>query len=171
MLVGGVPQAPAIASVNEIVMPTDPRTQLSNSLDSVLKNHSVIPDEKREITITFRVSYAEKQRLEQRCSGVVQSDYIRARLFDYPLPHPKLVIPEVNRQVIYELKKIANNLNQQTRAINTAVKIGSTPLRNDVKGYLVSIEELVALLEQTRASLTQAIPVEGQRDDYQNQSQ
>jgi hypothetical protein len=90
----------------------------------------------------------------------VQSDYIRARLFDYPLPHPKLIIPEVNRQAIYELKKIGNNLNQQTKAINEAVKIGSQPLTNEVKSYLRTIEELTALLEQTRQSLTQA-SVEG----------
>lgn len=133
----------------------DPRTQLSNQLAEALSNRVIEPDEKREITITFRVSAAEKQRLEQRCSGVVQSDYLRARLFDYPLPHPKLVIPEVNRQVIYELKKIANNLNQQTRAINTAVKIGSQPLTNEVEGYLVSIEELTALLEQIHHDISQ----------------
>ena len=151
-------------------MSTDPRSQLSNRLADVLKNRSVIPDEKREITITFRVSAAEKQRLEQRCSGVVASDYIRARLFDHPLPQSKLVIPEVNRQVIYELKKIGNNLNQQTKAINEAVKIGSQPLNSSVKCYLETIEELAALLEQTRASLTQAIPAEGQRDDCKNQS-
>ena len=139
----------------------DPRIELSLHLATALSNRVVEPDEKREITITFRVSAAEKQRLEQRCSGVVQSDYIRARLFDYPLPHPKLVIPEVNRQVIYELKKIANNLNQQTRAINTAVSIGSQPLTNEVSGYLETIKELVALLEQTRQLLTQPQPAEG----------
>jgi hypothetical protein len=100
---------------------------------------------------------------------VVQSDYIRARLFDYPLPHPKLVIPEVNRQAIYELKKIGNNLNQQTRAINEAVKIGSQPLTAEVKSYLKTLEELTALLEQTRQSLIQPT-VEGQRNDYQSQS-
>lgn len=138
----------------------DPRTELSNQLALALSNRVVEPDERREITITFRVSAAEKQRLEQRCSGVVQSDYIRARLFDYPLPHPKLVIPEVNRQVIYELKKIANNLNQQTRAINTAVKIGSQPLTNNVEDYLEKIKELVALLEQTRQEITRPIPDE-----------
>jgi Bacterial mobilisation protein (MobC) len=137
-------------------MQTDPRTNLSNQLADTLSNHSVSPDEKREITITFRVSYAEKARLEQRCSGVVQSDYIRARLFDYSLPHPKLTIPEVNRKAIYELKKIGNNLNQQTRAINEAVKIGSQPLNNDVKEYLKTIKELTTLLEQTRQSLTQS---------------
>jgi hypothetical protein len=91
---------------------------------------------------------------------VVQSDYIRARLFDYPLPHHKLVIPEVNRQAIYELKKIGNNLNQQTRAINEAVKIGSQPLTNEVKSYLKTLEELTALLEQTRQSLIQ-VSIEG----------
>jgi Bacterial mobilisation protein (MobC) len=136
---------------------SDPRTNLSNQLALALSNHSVQPEEKREITITFRVSYAEKARLEQRCSGVVQSDYIRARLFDYPLPQPKLTIPEVNRQAIYELKKIGNNLNQQTRAINEAVKIGSQPLTNNVKEYLQTIKELAALLEQTHASLSQPI--------------
>ncbi len=149
----------------------DPRTKLSNQLGLVLSNRVVEPDERREITITFRVSAAEKQRLEQRCSGVVQSDYIRARLFDYPLPHPKLVIPEVNRQVIYELKKIGNNLNQQTRAINEAVKIGRQPLTSSVKGYLETIKELLALLEQTRQSIARPIQAEGHRDDYQNQSQ
>lgn len=152
-------------------MPTeDPRIELSKQLAQSLNNREVEPDVKREITITFRVSYAEKQRLEQRCSGVVQSDYIRARLFDYPLPHPKLVIPEVNRQVIYELKKIGNNLNQQTRAINEAVKIGSQPLTSEVKGYLETILELTTLLEQTRQSITQPIQAEGHRDDYPHQS-
>jgi len=142
-------------------MPTDPRTELSNQLAIALNNRSVEPDSRREITITFRVSAAEKQRLEQRCSGVVQSDYIRARLFDYPLPHPKQVIPEVNRQFIYELKKIGNNLNQQTRAINEAVKIGSQPLTSSVKGYLVSIKELLALLEQTRQDIARPQPASG----------
>lgn len=85
-----------------------------------------------------------------------------------PLPHPKLVIPEVNRQTIYELKKIGNNLNQQTRAINESVKIGIQPLTNEVKLYLKTLEELTAILEQTRQSLTQPT-VEGQRNDYQNQ--
>lgn len=149
-------------------MQADPRTNLSNQLADTLTNRSVAPDEKREVTITFRASYAEKARLEQRCSGLVQSDYIRARLFDYPLPHPKLIIPEVNRQAIYELKKIANNLNQQTRAINEAVKIGSQPLTAEVKEYLITIKELIALLEQTRQSLTQPM-VEGQGNDYQSQ--
>ncbi|MBD2255224.1 plasmid mobilization protein [Nostoc parmelioides] len=141
-------------------MQIDPRTNLSNQLAQTLINRVVEPDEKREITITFRVSYAEKTRLEQRCNGVVQSDYIRARLFDYALPQPKLTIPEVNRQAIYELKKIGNNLNQQTRAINEAVKIGSQPLTTEVKEYLQTLKELTALLEQTHISLYQVVPEE-----------
>ncbi|MBD2254948.1 plasmid mobilization protein [Nostoc parmelioides] len=141
-------------------MQPDPRTNLSNQLAQTLSNRVVEPDEKREITITFRVSTAEKTRLEQRCNGVVQSDYIRARLFDYPLLQPKLTIPEVNRQTIYELKKIGNNLNQQTKAINEAIKIGSQPLTSNVREYLQTIKELTDLLEQTHASLSQAIPDE-----------
>lgn len=141
-------------------MQTDPRTNLNNQLADALSNRTIETDTKREITITFRVSTAEKTRLEQRCNGVVQSDYIRARLFDYPLPQPKLTIPEVNRQAIYELKKIGNNLNQQTRAINEAVKIGSQPLTSNVREYLQTLKELTALLEQTHASLSQPIPDE-----------
>lgn len=140
---------------------SDPRTQLISCIDEALNNRVLELDDKREITITFRVSYAEKERLEQRCSGVVQSDYIRARLFDYPLPHPKLVIPEVNRQLIYELKKIGNNLNQQTKAINEAVRIGSQPLYSSVKGYLEAINKLLTLLEETRKLLIRAIPSQG----------
>lgn len=135
-------------------MQPDPRTNLSNQLADALSNRTVEPDTKREITITFRVSTAEKTRLEQRCNGVVQSDYIRARLFDYPLPQPKLTIPEVNRQTIYELKKIGNNLNQQTRAINEAVKIGRQPLTYEVKDYLKTLQELAQVLEQIHQKLS-----------------
>ena len=125
----------------------DPRTELDNQLTEYLNRHKVEVDEPREITITFRVSATEKARLEQRSLGIVTSDYIRARLFDYPLPNPKLTIPSVNRQVIYELKRIGTNLNQQTRAINEAVKVGRQPLRNGVTEYLETIKELAALLQ------------------------
>jgi Bacterial mobilisation protein (MobC) len=135
----------------------DPRTALSNQLADVLTNHSVQPEVKREITVTFRVSNDEKARLEQRCSGVVQSDYIRARLFDYSLPRSKSIIPEVNRQCIYELKKIGNNINQQTKAINEAVKVGYQPLNKEAKEYLQTLKELADILEQTHRQLTQTI--------------
>jgi hypothetical protein len=36
-------------------MQADPRTNLSNQLADTLNNRSVAPDEKREVTITFRV--------------------------------------------------------------------------------------------------------------------
>lgn len=150
----------------------DPRTELNNQLEKYLEKHKVSFEEPREITITFRVSASEKARLEQRCRGVVQSDYIRARLFDYPLPHPKLIIPKVNRLVIYELKRIGTNLNQQTRAINEAVKVGRQPLRDGVREYLLSIKELAALLQQTCREITQtkSLPNGVRGDDYKNQS-
>lgn len=142
---------------------TDPRNELSNQLAEILKNKCMAPDERREITITFRVSHAEKQSLEERCSGVVQSDYIRARLFEYSISHSQQVIPETNRQFIYELKRIGNNLNQQTRAINEAMKRGIQPLTNEVNSYLETNKELVALLERTRHSLSHSIQSEEKR--------
>jgi hypothetical protein len=44
-------------------LPLDPRTKLNIQLAIALTNRLVEPDKRRKITITFRVSYAEKQRL------------------------------------------------------------------------------------------------------------
>ncbi len=127
-------------------MAADPRTELSNQLAQTLKDKGIDSSEKREITVTFRVSQSEKNWLEQRCQGVAQSDYIRAKLFDYSMPRPRRTIPEVNRQVVYELKRIGNNINQQTRDINTVFKrkktLGST------WDYLITLKEVTSLIKQ-----------------------
>lgn len=53
------------------------------------------------------------------------------------------------------------NLNQQTKAINLAGKIVNQLLTSGVSEYLVSILELATLFQQTRLSITQPIPTEG----------
>jgi hypothetical protein len=52
------------------------------------------------------------------------SSYIRAGLFDYPMPRPRQVVPVVTRQMYVELNRIGHNLNQQTRSMNEALKLG-----------------------------------------------
>ena len=97
---------------------SNPKAELESALKAILKTTPLIEEEeaesRRHHVVSFKVSAAEKERLNQRCSGVVVSDYIRARLFDYSLPRPKAVIPQLNRETLYHLKRIGANLNQQT---------------------------------------------------------
>jgi hypothetical protein len=74
--------------------------------------------------ITIRVTPSEKQKLLVRCQGIKVSSYIRAGLFDYPMPRPRQVVPVVTRQMYVELNRIGHNLNQQTRSMNEALKLG-----------------------------------------------
>jgi hypothetical protein len=81
--------------------------------------------------ITIRVTPSEKQKLLERCQGIKVSSYIRAGLFDYPMPRPRQVVPIVTRQMYVELNRIGHNLNQQTRSMNEALKLGvSIPIEH-----------------------------------------
>jgi hypothetical protein len=62
--------------------------------------------------ITIRVTPSEKQKLLERCQGIKVSSYIRAGLFDYPMPRPRQVVPIVTRQMYVELNRIGHNLNR-----------------------------------------------------------
>jgi hypothetical protein len=74
--------------------------------------------------ITIRITPSEKWKLLERCQGIKVSSYIRAGLFDYPMPRPRQVVPVVTRQMYVELNRIGHNLNQQTRSMNEALKLG-----------------------------------------------
>jgi hypothetical protein len=74
--------------------------------------------------ITIRVTPTEKQQLLARCQGIKLSSYIRSGLLDYPMPRPRQVVPIVTRQMYIELNRIGHNLNQQSRCIHEALKLG-----------------------------------------------
>ena len=135
----------------------NPKNELETALKAILEKTPLIEEEEaqsgRHHVISFKVSAAEKERLQQRCSGVVISDYIRAKLFDYSLPHSKSVMPLVNREMLYHLKRIGANLNQQTKAIHSAIKIGQQPLTDEVYQYLLELKELQELINQIRQEL------------------
>jgi hypothetical protein len=81
--------------------------------------------------ITIRITPSEKRKLLERCQGIKISSYIRAGLFDYPMPRPRQVVPVVTRQMYVELNRIGHNLNQQTRSMNEALKLGmSVPIEH-----------------------------------------
>lgn len=132
---------------------SQPLEKLRDAIKAQLAEVNIIPDPNRDITITFRVSQAEKLRLESRCEGILQSDYIRARLFDYSLPRRKTVMPVANREVRYHLKQIAANLNQQTLDINQAVQQGLQPLNKDVKTYSQKLKAVELLIKELRKQL------------------
>ena len=138
-------------------MDNNPKAELESALKSVLEKTPLIEEEEapsgRHHVVSFKVSTAEKERLNQRCSGVVVSDYIRARLFDYSLPRPKPVMPLLNRETLYHLKRIGANLNQQSKAIHSAIKTGQQPLNDDVYKYLLELKELQENINQLRLEI------------------
>ncbi|MBE9030466.1 plasmid mobilization relaxosome protein MobC [filamentous cyanobacterium LEGE 11480] len=89
--------------------------------------------------VTVRLTRAERKQLEQRCGGIRLSTYIRAGLFDYPMPKPRVTVPPINRQVYVELNRIGVNLNQQTKLIN-ALRVDEMP--GAVKEYAATLAEL-----------------------------
>ncbi len=136
---------------------SNPKAELESALKAVLEKTPLIEEKEAESgrhhVVSFKVSTAEKERLQQRCSGIVISDYIRARLFDYLLPRPKPVMPLVNRETLYHLKRIGANLNQQTLAIHSAIKTGQQPLTDDVYKYLLELKELQENINQLRLEI------------------
>ncbi|HAA28523.1 MAG TPA: hypothetical protein DCE56_13630 [Cyanobacteria bacterium UBA8553] len=57
----------------------------------------------------------------------------------------------VNLKLIIQLSRIGNNLNQQTKAIHTALKSGETP--DNWNENLQAVEETMSLLRQIQAEL------------------
>ena len=148
---------------------SNPKAELKSALKAVLEKTPLIEEEEAESgrhhVVSFKVSTAEKERLQQRCSGVVVSDYIRARLFDYSLPRPKPVMPLLNRETLYHLKRIGANINQQTKAIHSAIKTGLQPLTDDVYKYLLKLNELQELINHLRQELIAAVDTDDSQDE------
>jgi hypothetical protein len=73
------------------------------------------------------------------------------------------VQPEVNLKLIVQLSRIANNLNQQTKAIHTALKSGENP--DNWNENLQAVEETMSLLRQIQAELMGLRDID--REDYE----
>jgi len=71
-------------------------------------------------TLSIRLTPEQKQELIARCKarGIKPSKWVRWRVFDLPLPHPKREIPATNRELALALNRIGGNLNQITRSRN-----------------------------------------------------
>lgn len=112
-----------------------------------------ILEEDRCVKITFRISKAEKAKLEKICQGVKISHYIRAILFDYAQSQPRPVVPKINRDTYVELSRISSNL----RALS---------LRQDsLKNYRAQVTELSQIINQVRKAI---LGIDLQKIDKEN---
>ena len=117
----------------------------------IAKSKTSVPTEIKDVNIVFRATKTEKQLLDECCAGLDRSTYIRAAIFGAPMPRPKQglksVMPEVNRELLYEVKRIGNNINQLTRIIN------DRPNRTTLDRYSTEIAELKELLNRVQREL------------------
>jgi len=108
-------------------------------------------EQKRTVSITFKVSPSEARQLQARCQGLKRSLYIRQKLLEGVAPRPRAVMPPVNRDIYIQTTYMRTTLNQIAKAINMASKQGERlPL---TQTYLEQLAHMTETLNQIRASL------------------
>ncbi|HBU6575967.1 TPA: plasmid mobilization relaxosome protein MobC [Klebsiella oxytoca] len=77
-------------------------------------------DERRDISIQFRVNKAEFEYLKSlvEASGLERGHYIRKEILNSE-PVFKRKMPEVNQKTYMQLSAVANNINQATKKLNS----------------------------------------------------
>lgn len=121
---------------------------LEPGLDRITQE--VTPEE-RTVRVTFRLTKQEAELLEKYCNSVDRSRFIRAAIFNYPMPRPRTMLPQIDRETYLELARIGNNINQQSRSMNEAIKLGLPPIVG--KKYLDLLEELKTAIAQIRLAI------------------
>ena len=123
------------------------------------------PPKRRAPPYSFRLSQADRERLERDSRGMSLASYIRWRLFDpnSPPPRQRGKVPVKDQQALSGLlahlgkSQLANNLNQLARAANS----GSLPVSPDVEAAL---RRAAAEVSAMRALLIDAL---GLKDEPQ----
>lgn len=77
-------------------------------------------DERRDISIQFRVNKAEFEYLKSlvSASGLERGHYIRREILKSE-PIVRRKIPEVNQKTYIQLSSLGNNINQATKKLNS----------------------------------------------------
>lgn len=101
----------------------------------------------------------EEWKRKAKEAGMTLNKYIRSCV------ERKKIRPQqpVNLRIIAELGRVGNNLNQQTKAINTIIKSGENP--TNWEKNLRAIEEVTGLLRQIQAEVMGL--ADSDREDYQ----
>lgn len=87
-------------------------------------------------------------KIKAASAGMSLNDYVRCCVERRKMP---AAIPEVNRQTAMEHLKIGVNLNQQVRAMNTALASGQTI--PNVEEALLLVTEVLKLVKQLQEEL------------------
>ena len=99
--------------------------------------------EQRKI-FSIRLSSKERQSIEIKAdsAGMKLGEYIRATVLEQKIPPS---IPETNRKIYIELRRIGNNINQIARAVNIGIKRGDR--LNIEMGKLIELSECLDRLK------------------------
>lgn len=151
------------------------RSPLKELLGDVFENSQVELLEKveRKNKLSFVVSDEELESLNQARGGIKLSDYLRSVLFKQRLPISRVTVPAINREILIQLNRISNLLNQQARALNTARSINSFSgiSQHYLQQCLNQLEELDQELKQLGRELIRlnaGIKSGEESDDWQD---
>ena len=101
-------------------------------------------------------------RMKARDAGVPQSVLIRRLTLGKPLPKR---ISKISLKTYQELSRIGNNLNQLTKASNTAIRMGcQPPVDSEI------LEELLNIVNQLGRQLTSLIDCDEYSEELEEES-
>lgn len=147
----------------------NPVENLHTALAQILSQTVILdshPPQRKHI-ISFKVSQEEKQQLEQRCEGINLSEYIRAKLFDHPLPRSRRQMPQINRETLCYLKQMNTLIQQHFQSIEQKIEQGQVPLTKENKGYLLQLHKIQEEIHQLRLEMVKAYsPSLPDKDDH-----
>ncbi len=148
------------------------RPPLEEILQGVFEDSQIeLPGKiERKNKLSFVVSDEELELLNTARGGMKLSEYLRAVLFKQRLPVPRATVPAINRETLVQLNRIGGLLNQQARALNTAL------CQNSFSGIsleylqhcLGKIEELERELKELGRAIVQLNAGIRTEDDWEN---
>lgn len=85
--------------------------------------------QKRNKTFKLRLTDDELTQLHQKCQGTSKSNYIRAKIFDHPVPKSVSIPPQINRESYVALAGIRRDITRLTRELQSARGTGESALK------------------------------------------
>ncbi len=112
------------------------------------------PPQKRTHSIRFRVTPSEKQEILLRADGKELATWLRSLSLGQKLPSRSY--PNVDPNVVREIARIGNNLNQIARSINSELSRNRNKSSDLFSGfdYLVVLREIHEELRALREDLS-----------------
>lgn len=107
------------------------------------------PDERRDVSIQFRVNKAELEHLKSlvSMSGLERGHYIRQEILNSK-PVVKRKMPEVNQKTYIQLSAIGNNINQAVKKLN-----GGLLDKEEIDKLLFNIKQVSRRLMEIKEDL------------------